>query len=122
MSYARVWQNVFLNTIIPLILSIDDFFELDKKTSFQKNLERTMSKTCLKSRSQTHNYVPFPAEHGHVEDFIHVFKIDKNRTGYSKEKDVVWVVSRIGGLADGVERITEIASDGSYKRSEVKFE
>ncbi len=73
-------------------------------------------------KDQTHKYVPFPAERGCAEDFIHVFKIDKYQTGYTKEKDVVWVVSRIGGLENGIEIITEIASDGSYKRSKIKFE
>ena len=73
-------------------------------------------------KDQTHKYVPFPAERGRAEDFIHVFKFDGYQTGYSKEKDVVWVISRIGGLKDGREVITEIASDGSYRRSDVKFE
>lgn len=73
-------------------------------------------------KDQTHKYVPFPAERGRVEDFIHVFKIDKYQTGHSKEQGVVWVISRIGGIEDGIQIITEIASHGSYKRSEVKFE
>ena len=73
-------------------------------------------------KNQTHKYVPFPTERGHAEDFIHVFKFDRYQTGYSKEKDVVWVISKIGGVEEGREIITEITSDGSYKRSEVRFE
>ena len=73
-------------------------------------------------KNQTHKYVPFPMEHGHSEDFIHVIKIDSRQTGYTKEKDVVWVISRIGEVEDGKKVITEITSDGSYKRSNVRFE
>ena len=73
-------------------------------------------------KDQTQKYVPFPAEHGRAEDFIHVFKYDRYQTGYTKEKDVVWVISRIGSLEDGREIITEIPSDGSYRRSGVRFE
>ena len=75
-------------------------------------------------KDQTHKYVSFPAEHGRaaIEDFIHVFKFDRYQTGYTKEKDVVWVVSRIGGIEEGREVITEITSDGSYRRCDVRFE
>lgn len=73
-------------------------------------------------KNQTYKYVPFPMERGRSEDFIHVFKFDRYQTGYSKEKDVVWIISRIGGVEEGREVITEITSDGSYKRSEVRFE
>lgn len=71
-------------------------------------------------KDQIHKYVPFPAERGRVaiEEFIHVFKFDRYQTGYPKEKDVVWVISRIGEI----EVITEITGDGSYKRSSVRFE
>ena len=60
-------------------------------------------------QDQTHKYVPFPAEHGRaaIEDFIHVFKYGKYQTGYTKEKDVVWIISRIGSLEDGKEVITQ---------------
>ena len=73
-------------------------------------------------KDQSHNYVPFPTERGRVEYFIHVFKYDRYQMGSTKEKDVVWIISRIGGLEDGREIITEITSDGSYKRSDVRFE
>ena len=75
-------------------------------------------------KDQTHKYVSFPTEHGRMtsEQFIHVIKIDSRQTGYPREKDVVWVISRIGGIEEGREVITEITSDGSYKRSEVRFE
>ena len=73
-------------------------------------------------KNQTHKYVPFPLHHGCAEDFIHVIKIDRRQTGYTKEKEVVWVISRIGEVEDGKKVITEITSDGSYKRGEVRFE
>ena len=73
-------------------------------------------------KNQTHKYVPFPMHDGWTEQFIHVIKIDSRQTGYTKEKDVVWVISRIGEVEDGKKVITEITSDGSYKRSEVRFE
>lgn len=74
-------------------------------------------------KDQTHKYVSFPAERGRmaIEEFIHVIKIDSRQTGYTKEKDVVWVISRIGGVEEGRKVITEITSDGSYKRSDVRF-
>ena len=75
-------------------------------------------------KDQIHKYVSFPAERGRMtsEQFIHVIKIDSRQTGYAKEKEVVWVISRIGGVEEGKKVITEITSDGSYKRSEVRFE
>ena len=76
----------------------------------------------IQMKDLSHKYVPFPAEHGHVEQFIHVFKYDRIQTGSAIEKDVVWVISGIGRLEDRREIITEIASDGSFKRSKVKFE
>ena len=47
-------------------------------------------------KDKTHRYVSFPAERGRVaiEAFIHVFKYDKYQTGYTKEKDVIWVISK----------------------------
>ena len=73
-------------------------------------------------KNQTQKYVPFPMHHGCAEDFIHVIKIDRRQTGYTKEMDVVWIISRIGEVEGGKKVITEITSAGSYKRSEVRFE
>ena len=68
-------------------------------------------------KDKNYRYVSFSDERGHAEDFIHAFRY---QTGYTKEKEVVWIISRIGGLG-GREIITEIASDGSYKRRDVRF-
>ena len=51
-------------------------------------------------KNQTHQYVPFPVHRGWAEQFIHVIKIDSRQTGYPKEKEVVWIISRIGEVED----------------------
>ena len=71
----------------------------------------------IQMKDKTHRYVSLPVGERGYNEFVHAITIDQYQTGYSAEKDVVWIISRF----DGREIITEIASDGSYRTSELAF-